>query len=473
MQFFGSILPIVGSILTMHFVCRWPLGKNEANIYQGMAAALFRRTWVDDVAGQWRQWGEWGEMSIDHSPEATPETETSRHWLDLDRIRVYSIAMLIAYVGMVLLWCLRTKGFTTDSLARPGVDFSAFWSASFLALQGHAAKVYDYETLSPVIAAFGAVKGGEEFYLPWAYPPMFLLLVMPLALLPFAASYLIFVGVTAAIYIAAIISVLNVRSLPGHAGWLPVLAFPGIHEAAFMGQNSLLTAGLAAWGLIQTRDRPAMAGVLIGLLCIKPQLALMFPVALVAGRAWKTLLTAAVTAAAMAACSVAAFGWETIPAFLGASTLFKARVLEQGSSAWPFCPSIFSMMRMAGASVMASYCGQGVCAAFALAGVAKVWSGQNSMALRTSVVAASTLLASPYLWYYDLTWLGIAIAGVAIDGVRRGWLKGERELLAVAWLLPLLLSINRLVDMPQLGPLVTLLLMTMVLRRARWSGSLG
>ncbi|SCV00651.1 hypothetical protein CNECB9_750010 [Cupriavidus necator] len=99
-------------------------------------------------------------MSLDHSPEATPGSVMSRHWLDLERVKVYSIAMLIIYCGMIVLWGLRTKGFTADSVARPGVDFSAFWSASYLALKGHAVKVYDYETLRPVIAAFGAVKGG-------------------------------------------------------------------------------------------------------------------------------------------------------------------------------------------------------------------------------------------------------------------------------------------------------------------------
>ncbi|SCV00655.1 hypothetical protein CNECB9_750011 [Cupriavidus necator] len=133
-------------------------------------------------------------------------------------------------------------------------------------------------------------KEGGQFYLPWAYPPMFLLFVMPLALFPFAASYLIFIGSTAAIYIAALIRIVDIPGAPRYAVWLPVVAFPGVHEAAIMGQNSLLTAGLAAWGLIHLRARPVLSGVLIGLLSIKPQLALLFPVALVAGRGMEDIV---------------------------------------------------------------------------------------------------------------------------------------------------------------------------------------
>ncbi|WP_051975220.1 glycosyltransferase family 87 protein [Cupriavidus necator] len=409
-------------------------------------------------------------MSLDHSPEATPASVTLQHWLGLERVKVYSIAMLIAYGGMILLWGLRTKGFTADSVGRPGVDFSAFWSASYLALKGHAAEVYDYEKLRPVIAAFGAVKGGGQFYLPWAYPPMFLLFVMPLALLPFAASYLLFIGSTAAIYIGALIRILDIPGVRRRAVWLPVLASPALHEAAIMGQNSLLTAGLAAWGLIHLRARPVLSGVLIGLLCIKPQLALLLPVALVADGAWKTFFIAAATAAAVAACSIAVCGWETIPAFLEAGAAFRETVLEQGGNGWRFCPSIFSMLRMAEAPVTVAYLIHGVCAAFAIWAVFRVWRGRNSTALRIAAMAAATLLVSPYIWYYELTWLGIAIAGLAVDGVRRGWMTGERELLVVAWLLPLILSMNQVINLPQIGPIVTLLLLMMILRRT-WTGS--
>ncbi|MHA3013354.1 DUF2029 domain-containing protein [Cupriavidus necator] len=406
-------------------------------------------------------------MSLDHSPAATPGSVMSRHWLDLERLRAYSVAVLIIYGALIVAWAFKTRGFTTDSLGRPGVDFSAFWSASYLVMKGQAAKVYDYETLRHVIAAFGAVRGEGKFFLPWVYPPTFLLFVMPLSLLPFAASYLLFIGSTAVVYITAVLRILAFPGVPRHVVWLPVLAFPGIHEAALIGQNSLLTAGMAAWALIQLRTRPVLAGVLIGLLSVKPQLAALLPVALVVDRAWKAFFTAAATAAAIAACSIALWGWETVPAFLESGTLFRQIVLEQGEIGWRHCPTVFAMMRRAGASVTVAYLAHGLGAVFAIWVLVRAWRGRSSTALRIAALAASTVMVSPYLWYYELTWVGLAIAGLAVEGVKHGWMKGERELLVVAWLLPFALSMNQAGHLPPAGPLVTLLLLMAILRRAR------
>lgn len=406
-------------------------------------------------------------MSLDQRPAATPGSVMSGHWLGLERLRVYSVAVLIVYGALIVIWAWKTQGFTADSLGRPGVDFSAFWSASYLVMKGQAAKVYDYAALQPVIAAFGAVRGEGMFFLPWVYPPTFLLFVMPLSLLPFVASYLIFIGSTAVLYIAALLRILAFPGVPRHVVWLPVLAYPGMHEAALIGQNSLLTAGMAAWALIQLRTRPVLAGVLIGLLSVKPQLAALLPVALVVDRAWRTFFTAAATAIAIAVCSIALWGWETVPAFLESGTFFRRVVLEQGEIGWRHCPTVFAMMRRAGASVTLAYLAQGLGAMFAIWALVRVWRGRNSTALRIAVLAASTVMVSPYLWYYELTWLGLAIAGLAVEGVKHGWMKGERELLVVAWLMPFALSMNQAGHVPPVGPLVTLLLLLAILRRTR------
>jgi hypothetical protein len=395
----------------------------------------------------------------------------SRHWLSLDRVRAYSIAMLLAYVGIFVIWGLRTRGFTTDAIGRPGVDFSVFWSASYLAMKVRAANVYDYDMLRPVIAAFGAAQGQGRFFLPWVYPPTFLLFVMPLSLLPFAVSYVFFVGVTAATYIAALVRILRIPGVPRYAVWLPVLAFPGIHETVMLGQNSMLTAGLAGWSLIVLRTRPVLSGVLIGLLSMKPQLVPLLFIALVVDRAWTAFFSAAATATVLMACSIAVLGWETVPAFLESGVAFRGTALEHGEIAWRQCPTVFAMMRQAGSSIAAAYSAQGLCALFATWALVKVWGGPNSAGLRIAAIGTATLLASPYIWYYELTWLGLAIAGLALEGVQRGWMPGERGLLVVAWLLPLVLSMNFPGYLPQVGALVTLLMLIAILRRAWRDGS--
>ncbi|MBZ4317346.1 DUF2029 domain-containing protein, partial [Mycobacterium tuberculosis] len=80
------------------------------------------------------------------------------------------------------------------------------------------------------------------------------------------------------------------------AATLVVVAYSGVCLSALFGQNSVLTAGLAALALHLLGKRPVVAGVVIGLLAIKPQLAVVFPFVLIAARAWRTFAAAALSA---------------------------------------------------------------------------------------------------------------------------------------------------------------------------------
>src|SRR5690348_5661981 len=62
-----------------------------------------------------------------------------------------------------------------------GTDFSSFYGASLLALDGHAASVYDVALHR---AAQVCALGPFADYYQLFYPPMFLLVVLPLGLLP-------------------------------------------------------------------------------------------------------------------------------------------------------------------------------------------------------------------------------------------------------------------------------------------------
>ncbi|MDP4360558.1 hypothetical protein QR510_28440, partial [Escherichia coli] len=79
------------------------------------------------------------------------------------------------------------------------------------------------------------------------------------------------------------------------------------------------------------------------------------------------------------------------------------------------------------------------------------------------------LMVSPYLRDYELTWLGLAIAGLVGDGVRddsaNGLSSGDRALLVVAWLLPLYEHANPYLKLPQFGPAVLIAMMALVVRR--------
>ena len=66
--------------------------------------------------------------------------------------------------------------------------------------------------------------------------------------------------------------------------------------------------------------REWLAGLVIGLLTIKPQLGVLIPLALIAGRYWRAIAGAVLSSALLAALAYALFGIETWRAFLAART---------------------------------------------------------------------------------------------------------------------------------------------------------
>jgi len=387
------------------------------------------------------------------------------HWIDLARVRAYSGAVLILFCALLAVWGWTTKGFTDAAMARPGPDFSVFWGASHIALTQEPLHVYDVDRLRAVLVEYGTLERGGERVFPWLYPPTFLLTVLPLSLLPLALSYLLFLLCTGYAYLRAIATLVGARNPWQQGLWLPVLAFPATGAVILIGQNALLTAAIAAAAVYYLGRRPVMAGVLIGLLAIKPQLAVLFPLALLVARTWKTMASALLMTTAFVGVSVLVCGWRTIPAFLAGMQWVEARFITGGADLWWGMPTTVAAARLAGASVTGAYAVHVLTALVAAGAMVYVWWKTEAFELRAAALALAAMLATPYLHDYELTWLGIAIAGVVGHGIRHGLSGGERCLLVLAWLLPLYEYANPFLKLPQIGPLVLMVMMALVVRR--------
>ncbi|WP_175922727.1 glycosyltransferase family 87 protein [Burkholderia latens] len=387
-------------------------------------------------------------------------------WLTADRIIPYSCIMLLLFVALLITWAVVTEGFTSDAIALPGVDFSVFWTASHLVLQGHAASAYDASSfLQAELAHFGAYL--QHRSLPWLYPPTMLLFIAPVALVPFLPAYFLFFAGSLLCYAYAVSHLSGLRAhLPApRAAGLVVVAYSAVCLSALFGQNSILTAGVAALALHLLGKRPIVAGVLIGLLAIKPQLAVVFPFVLIAARAWRTFAAAAISATSFAAAGVALTG----PAALHGLAHAMSTVRDQHfmlASYWLASPTPFAALRLVGASVAGALAVQAAIALLAIASAVYVWRRTHDMRLRAAVLAVATLLTTPYLWSYELTWLGIALFCLIAYGLDEGWLPGDQLILVLAWLLPIFEMLNRLMKLPQIGPLVLLSVLFVVMRRA-------
>jgi hypothetical protein len=71
-----------------------------------------------------------------------------------------------------------------------------------------------------------------------------------------------------------------------------VMAAPAVMINLVSGQNGAFSAAILAGGLMLLDRRPVLAGLLLGLLCYKPQLAVLVQVALVASGRWRTAFAA-------------------------------------------------------------------------------------------------------------------------------------------------------------------------------------
>src|SRR5262245_7303175 len=114
-------------------------------------------------------------------------------WLNEARVSVYPKILLVLYVVMSIGWIALSTDFVDRSGKPLGYDFITFWAASDLALHGQAGDVFD--PVKIFAAQQRAVAANQSVYL-WHYPPVFLLFVLPLALLPYLVSCALFVGIT-------------------------------------------------------------------------------------------------------------------------------------------------------------------------------------------------------------------------------------------------------------------------------------
>jgi hypothetical protein len=392
--------------------------------------------------------------------DPVPSIGAAGHWLNEERLRVYSWMIVVIFTALFAVWLGRSLPNLVDPSGKPfGYDFMAFWSAARLALAGRPEAAFDQHAISAVQHAAVPFMPGLLF--AWHYPPTFLLPVAPLGLLPYPAALALFVLATAALW-----GVLLRRVLTDPRAWIVAAAAPAGLINLLDGQNGFLTASLAGFALLSLRRRPIVAGVLIGLLAIKPQLAVLFPLALVAEGSWRSIAAAAATASAFALASLAAFGAADWAAFFRDLPIAQA-MTDAGALPWGAMPTANVFALSLGAPLVVARALQAAVALFAAYCVWRAWRNRAApFAAKAATLLAASLLVSPYLFDYDLVWAALAVGWLATLGLRDGFRRGEREILLFAYLAPAVMPPVQMLTSLQLGFPAILLLLIVAVRRA-------
>jgi len=391
-------------------------------------------------------------------PRHTAPIGLSRpHWLNKRRLKAYPWLFLVAFAMIAGTWVVRSD-VGLDVEGKPlGYDFVSFWSASSLALEGEAEASYQPERI--LEAGRLAIPDLDTQFI-WSYPPTFHLVVLPLALVPFIWSYLLWFLVWLVPFVAVIR-----RLAPAPETLMLALAFPGTLLNLAQGQNGLMVAALFGAAMLLLGRRPVLAGILIGLLSCKPQFGLLIPIALIFGRHWTAFAAATLTTLVFAAVSLFAFGAQDWLAFF-ANLEFATAVLEDGRLPWAKMPSLFATLRLLGAPVDWAYAAQAAMALGAAVTVALVWWRPVPLPLAAAVLTSGSLLVSPHLNDHDLALLAVPIALIAWHAHQEGWRRGEREILAVAWLAPVITALVAEPTHLQVGFPCLLALFALAVKRA-------
>ena len=110
----------------------------------------------------------------------------SGYWLHTGRLRGYSVVIIVVYVLSAVAWIATSEGLVDPTDKPLGYDFIAFFSASKIALDGDFVAVFDQMQMLAVQQE--VIPGNRSIY-TWNYPPQFLVVVLPLALLPYVAAF--------------------------------------------------------------------------------------------------------------------------------------------------------------------------------------------------------------------------------------------------------------------------------------------
>ena len=281
-------------------------------------------------------------------------------------------------------------------------DLTAFWAgARFAVFRPHDA--YNWVAVTAAQMELRPPVGP----LPFFYPPSALPFMAPFGLLPFWPAFWLWTLLSAAAFWSA------ARRITSNL--LLTFAAPTTVLALVLGQTTLWIGALLIWGVTLLRSRPAIAGVLLGIAAaIKPQFAIMVPVALLAGRHWAAIAGAIASFCAMLLLSLpfGPFLWSDWASLVGAL---------------PKVVSVYGL-NVLGASPMMALKALGLPpylhAPFVALAIWLVWRAFRTEDVKRQVLVlmTGTLLATPYALRYELGMLSPSLVDALLAGTARGLL---------------------------------------------------
>lgn len=198
-----------------------------------------------------------------------------------------------------------------------GSDFIQEWIGADIIRTGESGRLYRQDYFTPAqhdVDRIGFRWDYEQYYPP-VYPPSHYTAFLPLSYVPYRWATFIWLGISLislpiAVWSAERIAQKNQThdlknlSHDGQAGtrgfhrsWLLAMLFPGLLTTITMGQKGIVFLAIAGltW-LLWTREKRFAAGLVFGLLTIKPTLVFVLPLIALVSRQFRFLIGVGLTA---------------------------------------------------------------------------------------------------------------------------------------------------------------------------------
>jgi len=210
---------------------------------------------------------------------------------------------------------------------------------------------------------------------------------------------------------------------------------PAVVLCLMSGQSSLVTAAMLVTIFAWLDRRPVAAGILIGLLTLKPQLGILFPIMLIASGRWRVFASAAITTLVLVAATALVFGPQVWIDFAAKGLPANNLVLADPERiATPFYPTVFMNLRGIDLPYSAAMAVQLCFSAFAIAAVFWAFRYRRDAAplWLMGLFFACSVSAVPYMLSYDT--LALTFAALMLLGTGALDTKGRRYVQLVYWL---------------------------------------
>jgi len=367
----------------------------------------------------------------------------TRYWLTLRRLRAHG-AIVALCLWSLYLWTIATPGLQDRNGKLKGTDFLHLYTLGSLAVAHRGADLYDINAQA-ALAAQRVPEAAGIRYLP-LYPPQVSTFFASLAHLSYGWALILWWSLSGVIYASCCYSVWracqNLREFGGTIALL-ALALPAFFHLIAWGQTSAIALACFTGMFFLLRDRHEfLAGLVLGCLIFKPQLALAAVIVFISLGAWKVVAGAALSAAAQLSIGVLYYGIEPFRQWMRMLRNVRALLplLEPKPYQTHSLRTFWSMLVPRPALSLALYT---LSAAIVLGLTIACWrrSPTVPLSLRYSALLLASVLLAPHLTVYDLVILAPAFILLADWLVAQPLAPSTRQLgtlLYLVYMLPLL-----------------------------------